>query len=295
VVEGGSGDFTVKTLQRALAWVGTWGIAASVAALAVGPDRVQAGAKMADRTYSFTVKNTSGEEGRGFYIAVPGILPAQVDKTKSGGKTLTTVRVNPPPPGGTGVTIFFENRDKGIADDQEEIITLRLTGLGTTEKRFGGSGFRDKGDASGRPIGDVKFNPTHKVVGDPLFSLLNNEESPQDYLIQDLQFLDNAPELLDPSIALDFSTSLGFTPASPSAFTFPASDLESIIFSRPPVAEGNWLYARGRLSIGGVETGNFVFGQQYVAAVPEPSTLALAGLGIAAGLARWLRSRRRAG
>ena len=259
---------------------------AAIAAVSSAAQLSYAGAKMANRTYSFTVTNDSGKEARGYYIAVPGILPAQVDLIKSGGKILKNVRVNPPDMGGSGVTIFFENKDAGIANNGEETITLRLTGLGTAEKKFGRSGFRDKGDATGRPSSDPEFNPTHKVVGDPIFSLLNNDETPQSYEIQDLQFLVNTPELTDPTAALDFGSSFGFTAAVPSTFAMSALDSESMTFALPPVDEGNWLYARFHLFNLGQPIGSFVLGQQYT---PEPSTCGLCatlGLIVAARVRR---------
>ncbi len=259
---------------------------ASLIAIAASAQWSFAGAKMGSRTYSFTVTNEAGKEARGYYIAVAGILPSQVDIAKSGGKILKNVRVNPPPGGGTGVTIFFENKDAGIADGKQETITLRLTGLGTAEKKFGRSGFRDKGDATGIPIGEDEFNPAHKVVGDPIFSLLNNDEEMQNYEVQDLQFLVNSPELADPTAALDFGSSFGFVPASPSTFSMSASDVESMPFSLPPVDDGHWLYARFHLFNLGQPMGAFVLGQEYV---PEPSTItfcASAAAAMALGLRR---------
>jgi hypothetical protein len=244
---------------------------ASLLAIAASAQRSFAGAKMGSRTYSFKVTNDAGKEARGYYIAVPGILPSQVDIAKSGGKVLKNVRVNPPPGGGNGVTIFFENKDAGIANGADETITLRLTGLGAADKKFGRAGFRDKGDATGIPIGDYEFNPAHKVVGDPIFSLLNNDEEMQNYEIQDLQFLVNSPELADPTEALDFGSSFGFVLASPAMFSMSASDVESMPFSLPPVNDGNWLYARFHLFNLGQPMGAFVLGQEYV---PEPSTIA---------------------
>jgi hypothetical protein len=254
-------------------------VVGAILAFAAEPRAALAGAKMADRTYSFTVTNSSGEEARGFYIAVPGILPKNVDTTKSGGKILTNVRVNPPPGGGTGVTIFFENKNNGIANTKSETITLRLTGLGAADQRFGVSGFRDKGDATGLPIGTAVFNPTSKVIGDPIFSLLNNADTPQNYEIHNLQFLANVSEFPDPTVALDFTKSFGFTPATPSLFTMASTDTESMPFSLPPIDDGNWLYARFQIFNSGVDTGDFVLGQQYLAEVPEPSAIVLAGIG----------------
>ena len=246
-----------------------------------------AGAKQKDRTLTFTVKNEAGAAGKGFYIAVPGIGKDQVDIAKSGGKTLTNVRVNPPPVGGKGVTVFFENKDNGIADGATETITLRLTGLpANSDSKFGTSGFRNKGDQTGTPIGDATFNPGFKVVGDPVYSLLNNDEVPQDFEIHDLQFLVNTSELADPSIALDFSNSYGFGTSQPTFF-LQSSDVESMPFNLPSVDDGNWLYVRGRLFQGGVEVSDFVQGADYVLAepVPEPATWAMLALGLPALLA----------
>jgi hypothetical protein len=58
------------------------------------------------------------------------------------------------------------------------------------------------------------------------------------------------------------------------------TDAESIPFSLPSVDDGNWLYARFDLLDGGADVGNFVFGQQFLPDVPEPSALVLMGVGI---------------
>ena len=234
-----------------------------------------AGAVLADRTFTFTATNDDNKKsGFGYYVFVPNVTKDQIDVAKSGGTILNNVRVNPAEQGKKGVTVFFENPANGVAVGKESSFNLYIKNV-KADLTFGTSGFRDGAGATGKPIGTATFDPTAEVKGDPSISFVQNSDQAVDFQIHNLQYLVNVDRITDTFSLLDLNNSFGFQQAPIPDLSVASMDMQSIVQTLPPVADGKWMYVRGELNEQGM-TSTFVEGFYYV---PEPSSAVLLGLG----------------
>jgi hypothetical protein len=220
---------------------------------------------------------------------------------RTGGKIFDQFGPTPPRQDPNGVTLFLKSSQaKTIMPGGKDLFQIIIqnppvslqvpTRRGTTTFR---AGTNPKGDPPSE-LEDKKGNKyglvSYKTIGDPEFYILNDPEDPFDFLVRDLQFLTDVSPVSDSTMFLDFSQSFGFGPSQPDVVMH-GFDAESGPFFLPNPTAGHGYYARGTLIVAGVEMGRFAVGEFTV--VPEPSTLAMGGIGAVVGLVcRW-RARKR--
>jgi len=232
-----------------------------------------------------------------YAIGIPGVKKAQIivetvkkdgkDLPKTEGKIFDQVVVREETFGkANGVTLFFRSSKGAVIPKAGGSDTFQIVIDNAPEKLampMGTSTFRKKGTPMNRPEGDPVELVGFKIVNDPEYSILNDflEEDRFSFVIKDLQFLIDVPPVTDTTVFLDFSNSYGFGPSQPDV-DVDALDEQSMIFNLPDVPEGNWVFARGRLFVDGLEVGQFVHGESPGRFIPEPTTLALLAIGVCA-------------
>jgi hypothetical protein len=227
--------------------------------------------KKGTKSVSFTITNESATvAAKAFAIGILGIKADDIDQTDTTGKTLSTLALVRQDT--NGVTLRFENATNGIPKNggQDTITIVFKSGKGPETLRFAPNAtLRADTGVNGKVIDPDVTTSGVAVKRDPDYTFLN--ASGHSIVLHDLQFWLNAPLLRTDSL-LDFNNPFGFGSTLPDA---PVSAFGSFEIPVPgTVADGNWLYARGRIIVDGVEVSDFAQGDtQFV--VPEPASLVL--------------------
>jgi hypothetical protein len=267
---------------RKVAWL-TAGLVLSLI-----PTRLEAAETKTIKSLTYTIENESVKKAKGYAVFLKAPIKADhIDRANTKGGILKNLRVRDefqvvgPQKLRLGVTLFFENAAETLDPGKKDTITIKFNKLPPTIDKieFGpddSTTLRIDVGQSGGVIQNGIERVGFKVDKDPEYTILNAEEQPP-FIVRDLQFWMNAPEILDSTMLLDFSMPFGFGPPEPDVFV--GSIGSDVLHVPGTLQEESWLYARGRMIVDGVEVSQFVHGESQFL-VPEPASLTLLGGGV---------------
>jgi hypothetical protein len=254
-------------------------LAATTILMVPGAGACRASHGTAEALEKFTIPYTGDDDASAFSIVIKNFTKDQIKTAKSDKLPFYRFIAEN---GNKDLRITFRDDKKPIPKGTNLTVTLEFVGKPAEIKvqvLRGQSGFFDSINGGNAPLQTNVKIPGLKGAGDPVYNLLNDSET-DGLQLHNLQVLGNVPyhnpDTLDP-----LGTSTFGSPLASDVTLSAGLDVSSSDFNLTSLDPGHWDYIRGQILDGnGNPYGGFIQGYGF-APTPEPSSLALLGLGVA--------------